>query len=94
MASLVCLLVAVSAIFGGNWNNAANYGVWCWNLNNAASNANSNIGSHQANYGFGYREISLKIGAVIKRLAPSVTTSALPLGKIEWFRTPQNRSKC
>jgi len=29
---------------GGNWNNDANAGLWYWNGNNDASNANSNIG--------------------------------------------------
>jgi len=32
------------AIVGGNWNNAANAGVSNWNLNNASSNTNTNIG--------------------------------------------------
>ena len=29
---------------GGNWNNGSNAGLWYWNGNNSASNANSNIG--------------------------------------------------
>ena len=40
-----CLARALRALFGGNWNNSANAGLWCWNLNNAAGNSNSNIGS-------------------------------------------------
>lgn len=32
------------AIFGGNWNNGSNCGSGYVNLNNAASNSNSNIG--------------------------------------------------
>ena len=35
-------------IRGGNWNNAANSGVFALNLNNARSNANSNIGFRPA----------------------------------------------
>lgn len=30
-------------ISGGNWNNAANAGVWALNLNNARSNSNNNV---------------------------------------------------
>lgn len=33
-----------AAIRGGNWNNAANAGVFALNLNNAPSNSNNNIG--------------------------------------------------
>nr|DAI27443.1 MAG TPA: hypothetical protein [Caudoviricetes sp.] len=29
---------------GGNWSNTTNAGLWYWNGNNSASNANSNIG--------------------------------------------------
>ncbi len=29
---------------GGNWNNAANAGLFCLNVNNAPSNVNNNIG--------------------------------------------------
>ncbi|MDD3238217.1 MAG: hypothetical protein PHV37_09000 [Candidatus Gastranaerophilales bacterium] len=39
------LVVAMVAIRGGNSNNGAICGVSCSNLNNAASNANWNIGS-------------------------------------------------
>lgn len=35
-------------IRGGNWNNAATSGVFALNLNNARSNANTNIGSRPA----------------------------------------------
>ena len=35
-------------IRGGNWNNAANAGVFALNLNNARSNANTNIGARPA----------------------------------------------
>jgi hypothetical protein len=31
-------------ILGGNWNNAGNVGLFCFNANNAASNVNTNIG--------------------------------------------------
>lgn len=36
-------------IVGGNWNNAANAGLWSLNVNNSASNSNSNIGARLAN---------------------------------------------
>lgn len=32
-------------IVGGNWNNAADAGVFALNLNNARSNVNTNIGA-------------------------------------------------
>lgn len=35
----------MTALFGGNWNNASNAGTFNWNLNNATSNVNSNIGT-------------------------------------------------
>lgn len=35
-------------IRGGNWNNAADSGVFALNLNNPRSNANDNIGSRPA----------------------------------------------
>ena len=35
-------------IRGGNWNNAANAGVFALNLNNARSNVNTNIGFRAA----------------------------------------------
>ena len=35
-------------IRGGNWNNAANAGVFALNLNNARSNASTNIGARPA----------------------------------------------
>lgn len=35
-------------IRGGNWNNAANAGVFALNLNNARSNTNTNIGARPA----------------------------------------------
>lgn len=38
--------VARCALFGANWNNGTNAGVFCWNLNNAASNSNANISGH------------------------------------------------
>lgn len=31
-------------IAGGNWNNAANAGVWALNLNNVRDNSNNNVG--------------------------------------------------
>ena len=31
-------------IVGGNWNNGDNAGLWNWNGNNDATNANGNIG--------------------------------------------------
>ena len=34
-----------TALFSGNWNNASNAGTFNWNLNNATSNVNSNIGT-------------------------------------------------
>jgi len=39
-----------SALLSGNWNNAANAGTFNWNLNNAESNVNQNIGTHLANF--------------------------------------------
>ena len=38
----------VQAYYGGNWNNGANAGLGALNLNNPASNANSNIGARPA----------------------------------------------
>jgi len=37
---LICLVPLV----GGNWNNAANAGVFYLNLNNVRSNSNNNVG--------------------------------------------------
>lgn len=37
-----------AAIRGGNWNNGSNAGVFYLNLNNAASNTNTNIGFRAA----------------------------------------------
>ena len=34
-------------IFGGNWNNTGNAGVFQFNLNQTATNVNSNVGSRQ-----------------------------------------------
>ena len=34
--------------YGGNWNNGSNNGLFSLNLNNAASNANTNIGGRLA----------------------------------------------
>ena len=31
-------------MFGGNWNNGLNCGLWYWNLNNASSLSNVNVG--------------------------------------------------
>lgn len=39
-----------TALLSGNWNNAANAGTFNWNLNNATSNVNRNIGSQLANF--------------------------------------------
>lgn len=36
------------ALFGGNWNNGSNAGVFNVNLNNARSNSNNNIGLRPA----------------------------------------------
>lgn len=33
-------------LLGGNWNNGANAGAFYFNLNNAASNSDRNIGTH------------------------------------------------
>lgn len=35
-----------AALIGGNWNNGDNAGTFNWNLNNATSNVNRNIGTH------------------------------------------------
>jgi hypothetical protein len=40
-SSRACL---VALILGGNWNNAGQAGMFCFNSNNAASNVNTNIG--------------------------------------------------
>lgn len=40
------------ALVGGNWNNAALCGASCLNLNNAASNTNTNIGACHSYYSF------------------------------------------
>lgn len=34
------------AKFSGKWNNASKCGTFYWNLNNTASNSNTNIGAH------------------------------------------------
>jgi hypothetical protein len=39
------------ACYGGNWSNGANAGLFCLNVNNDPSNANSNIGARLANDG-------------------------------------------
>lgn len=36
-------------LLGSNWNNSSNTGSFYWNLNNATSNRNRNIGSHLVN---------------------------------------------
>lgn len=38
------------ALLSGNWNNATNAGTFNWNLNNASSNVNQNIGTQLANF--------------------------------------------
>jgi len=35
-------------MFGGNWNNGSNAGLWNLNCNNDASNSNTNIGARLA----------------------------------------------
>ena len=54
LSSSVGYLVSATGVFcvwrffvlvGANWNNGDNVGPWTLNLNNAASNANVNIGS-------------------------------------------------
>jgi len=37
------------AYYGGNWNNGALDGLFTLNVNNAASNSNTNIGGRLAN---------------------------------------------
>lgn len=37
------------AYYGGNWSNGANAGLFNLNVNNAASNSNTNIGGRLAN---------------------------------------------
>jgi hypothetical protein len=39
----------VLAYHGGNWSNGANAGLFNLNVNNAASNSNTNIGGRLAN---------------------------------------------
>jgi hypothetical protein len=38
------------ALLSGNWNNLSNASTFNWNLNNATSNVNRNIGTHLANF--------------------------------------------
>ena len=38
-------LTRQAALIGSNWNNGLNAGTFNWNLNNAASNVNRNIGT-------------------------------------------------
>lgn len=38
-------LIGLAALLGGNWNNDLTAGTFNWNLNNAASNVNRNIGT-------------------------------------------------
>ncbi len=38
------IVISLAVKRGGNWNNGANAGLFCANLNNAPSNVNNNIG--------------------------------------------------
>ena len=40
----------LTTLFSGNWNNGTNARTFYWNLNNATSNVNRNIGTHLANF--------------------------------------------
>lgn len=40
----------VTVNVGGNWDNGANYGAFTFNVNNAPSNANTNIGAHHERF--------------------------------------------
>ena len=44
------------ALVGGNWNNTSRAGLWYWNLNEASSNAWTNIGARLLNLGLGVFE--------------------------------------
>lgn len=59
---------------GANWNNAARAGVFCVHANNAASNANANIGSRLVFY------------KIMTSLRSPRSKQALPLGKTYTFR--------
>lgn len=39
------LLIGVFALVGGKWNDVSKAGLWYWNLNEASSNAWTNIGA-------------------------------------------------
>ena len=44
----VCFDFGIRAHVGGNYGNASGAGLFCWNLNNPASNSNVNIGCRLA----------------------------------------------
>ena len=47
--------IGVQAYYGGNWGNGSNAGLFCANVNNAPSNANSNIGARLAKENHGQK---------------------------------------
>jgi len=49
----------VVALVGGNYANSVKAGLWYWNLNEASSNAWTNIGARLLNLGLGVFECSL-----------------------------------
>jgi hypothetical protein len=46
-------LSGLTTLISGNWNNGTNTGTFNWNLNNATSNVNRNIGTHLPDLVFG-----------------------------------------
>ena len=42
--------IRATLLLGGSWNNGANDGLFTFNVNNGASNSNSNIGFRLAKY--------------------------------------------
>jgi len=47
--SITSVFEWVKAYYGGNWNNGALDGLFCLNVNNAASNVNTSVGGRLAN---------------------------------------------
>ena len=63
----------VGVIVGGNWNNGSNCGRYV-NVNNAASNANTNIGSRSLYI----KSLNLLFWEVVQRV---LFRASMPLGK-------------
>ena len=61
-----------AAIRGGNWNNGANYGLFCLNVNNAPSNANNNIGFRGIPFEDGMRDHGCERKHQINSTSPGI----------------------